>query len=510
MPVVELYLSLETMKDPRALRTALCHAAGVPPASSIKLLRRSLDCRGRMPRYMVRAAVAESQEPSGPAFRPKALDGRRVVVVGAGPGGYFAALGLLEEGIRPVVVERGRDVRSRRRDLKPIFTQARVDPHSNYCFGEGGAGAYSDGKLYTRVKKRGDPQRVLRLLVEHGAAEDILIDAHPHLGSNVLPRVVAALRQTILDCGGEIYFGAHVVGLVRRSGAVAGVRLADGSVVEGSAVILAPGHSARDVVAFLHAENILLEPKPFALGVRIEHPQSLVDALLYGASPRHPLLPPASYRLTHQADGRGVFSFCMCPGGFVVPAATAPGEIVLNGMSLAARSAPFANAGIVAQVGLADVGQDHPLALLRFQEHVERAIFAAGDGTLKAPAQRVPDFLRGRVSSALGPTSYLPGCYEAPVHELLPVFITTALRQALRAWDQQFPGFASAEAKVLAVESRTSSPVRIPRDASTKMHPGVPGLFPCGEGAGYAGGIVSAALDGLACAAAAARYVSGK
>jgi len=274
-------------------------------------------------------------------------------------------------------------------------------------------------------------------------------------------------------------------------------------------VILAPGHSARDVFAFLHAQGIAVEPKPFALGVRIEHPQTLVDGLFYGASPRHPGLPPASYRLTHQAKERGVFSFCMCPGGFIVPAATAPGEIVLNGMSLAARSAPFANAGIVAEVRFTDVPQVEadPLAMLRFQAEVEQAMFAAGDGTLKAPAQRVPDFLRGVAGAHPGRTSYVPGCFAAPLHELLPPFVTAALREALRAWERRFPGFASSEAKILAVESRTSSPVRIPRDAATHMHPAAPGLFPCGEGAGYAGGIVSAALDGLTAAQAVGRYL---
>ncbi|MBZ4685058.1 MAG: dependent oxidoreductase [Desulfomicrobiaceae bacterium] len=510
MPIVEIRITPEELRDFSRIQALACEAAGAAVSTPVQVVRRSLDCRGRRPRYVLRVQVGDLPvvEPSR-AFAPKPATGAPVLIVGAGPGGYFAALGLLEAGFRPIVLERGRDVRSRRRDLKPLYTQGRVDPHSNYCFGEGGAGAYSDGKLYTRVSKRGDPRRVLRLLVEFGASPDILVDAHPHLGSNVLPRIVAAVREAICALGGEVHFGAHVTGLVRRGDAVCGVRLADGSTLEGGGVVLAPGHSARDVFAFLHAHDIAVEPKPFALGVRIEHPQALVDRMFYGASPRHPGLPPASYRLTHQAKERGVFSFCMCPGGFIVPAATAPGELVLNGMSLAARSAPFANAGIVAEVRFTDVpGVDaDPLAMLRFQAEVEQAMFAAGDGTLKAPAQRVPDFLRGVTGAHPGRSSYVPGCFAAPLHELLPPFVTAALREALRAWERRFPGFASSEAKILAVESRTSSPVRIPRDAATQMHPAAPGLFPCGEGAGYAGGIVSAALDGLAAAQAVARYL---
>lgn len=510
MPTVELRITPDELADSTRIQVLACQAAGVPPSTPVQVERRSLDCRGRRPRYVLRVRVGDlPTAESSLVFQPKRPAGAPVLIVGAGPGGYFAALGLLEAGMRPIVLERGQDVRSRRRDLKPLFTEGRVHPHSNYCFGEGGAGAYSDGKLFTRVSKRGDCRRVLRLFVEFGASADILVDAHPHLGSNVLPRIVAAMREAICALGGEVHFGAHVTGLVRRGDRVSGVRLADGSILEGGGVILAPGHSARDVFAFMHAQGIALEPKPFALGVRIEHPQTLVDQLFYGASPRHPGLPPASYRLTHQAKGRGVFSFCMCPGGFIVPAATAPGEIVLNGMSLAARSAPLANAGIVAEVRLADVpgGVDaDPLAMLRFQAAVEQRMFAAGDGTLKAPAQLVPDFVRGKISPHLGRTSYVPGCFAAPVHELLPPFVTAALREAFQAWERRFPGFASSEAKILAVESRTSSPVRIPRDAATAMHPAVPGLFPCGEGAGYAGGIVSAALDGLAVAQAVARY----
>lgn len=509
MSIVELRLGLEEIHQPGRLEARARQAAGADAGAPVRVLRRSLDCRARQPVAVLRVEVGESLPDPGPAFQPRPATGGPVAIVGAGPGGYFAALGLLEAGIRPVIFERGRDVRQRRRDLKPLFTAGRVDPHSNYCFGEGGAGAYSDGKLFTRVRKRGDPRRVLRLLVEFGACPDILVDAHPHLGSNVLPRIVAAMREAILAHGGEIHFGTHVVGLLRRGEVVTGVRLADGSDVPAQAVILAPGHSARDVFAMLHEHGITLEPKPFALGVRIEHPQALVDRMFYRQHPRHPLLPPASYRLTHQSHGRGVFSFCMCPGGFIVPAATAPGEIVLNGMSLAARSAPWANAGIVAEVGLTDVpgAANDPLALLRFQAAVEQRMFASGDGSLKAPAQRVPDFLRGRLGLALGRTSYVPGCLAAPVHKLLPGFVTQALREALTAWERRYPGFASAEATVLAVESRTSSPVRIPRDPSSRMHPGAPGLFPCGEGAGHAGGIVSAALDGLAAAAAVARYL---
>lgn len=506
---VDLLVAPDHIDDAGHIRAAALAKAGLADDGdvAVRVVRRSIDARARMPRFQLRVAVGGGERPLS-TFQPRTPGQKRAVVIGAGPGGYFAALTLLEAGIRPVLLERGRDVRARLKDVKKIYSQGLVDPHSNYCFGEGGAGTYSDGKLYTRATKRGDTDRILDLFVAFGAKPDIRVDAHPHLGSNVLPRLVRAMREAILASGGEIHFGAHVTDLVLDAGRAAGVRLAGGETVSGEAVILATGHSARDIYDLLHRRGVLLEAKPFALGVRIEHPQALVDRMFYHHSPRHPALPAASYRLACQTGERGVFSFCMCPGGFVVPASTAPGELVLNGMSLAARNAPFANAGLVAEVRPADVPGEDPLALLRFQVGVEQAMFRAGDGrTQRAPAQRAGDFLRGRVSTDLGATSYIPGIHAAPVHELLPGFVTRALREGLAILGRKHKGFDSSEATLLAVESRTSSPVRVPRHRETLMHPQVEGLFPCGEGAGYAGGIVSAAMDGVAVAQAVERHL---
>jgi len=506
---VEVLIEPDNIEDARYIRAAALVKAGLEDDGlvAVRVVRRSIDARAKMPRFQLRVAVGGEDRPIT-AFAPKTLGERRVVVVGAGPGGYFAALTLLEAGIKPVLLERGRDVRARLKDVKKIYSEGLVNPHSNYCFGEGGAGTYSDGKLYTRATKRGNTDRILDLFVAFGASADIRIDAHPHLGSNVLPGLVRGMREAIVASGGEIHFESHVTDLVLDSGRASGVRLAGGEIVAGDAVILATGHSARDVYDLLLRRGVLLEAKPFALGVRIEHPQALVDRMFYHHSPRHPALPAASYRLACQTGERGVFSFCMCPGGFVVPASTAPGELVLNGMSLASRKAPFANAGLVAEVRTSDVKGDDPLALLRFQAEVERTMFRAGDGhTQSAPAQRANDFMQGRLSTTLGGTSYIPGIYAAPVHELLPGFVTRALREGLAILGKKHKGFDSSEATLLAVESRTSSPVRVPRDPDTLMHPQVAGLFPCGEGAGYAGGIVSAAMDGVAVAQAVERQL---
>lgn len=505
---VEILVAPEHIEDRQTIRALALAKAKLHDDGHVRVQveRRSIDARARMPRFLLRVAIG-GQTRQGSTFQPKALGARRAIVVGAGPGGYFAALTLLEAGIKPIVLERGRDARARLKDIKKIYAQGLINPHSNYCFGEGGAGTYSDGKLYTRSKKRGDVNRILDLFVAHGASPDILQDAHPHLGSNVLPRLVRAMRQSILDAGGEIHFETHVTGLIRDNGAVRGVRLAGGETLLADAIVLATGHSARDVYHLLHASGIAIEAKAFALGVRIEHPQALVDRMFYHHSPRHPALPAASYRIATQVQDRGVFSFCMCPGGFVVPASTAPGELVLNGMSLASRNAPFANAGLVTEIRPSDVSETDPLALLRFQAAVEQRMFAAGDGTQRAPAQRARDFLRGTVSENLPRSSYIPGVHSAALHDLLPDFVTRALRQGIESFAQKYKGFDSAEAKMLAVESRTSAPVRIPRDPDSLMHPGAPGLFPCGEGAGHAGGILSAAMDGVAVALAVTRHL---
>ncbi|WP_291326963.1 NAD(P)/FAD-dependent oxidoreductase [Desulfovibrio sp. UCD-KL4C] len=504
--LVEVKITPDKINLADAIRKAALQKADMPDDKNLstRVVRRSIDARSKRPLYVLQVAIGdpESVEPQESVFKPVSLGDKRVVIVGAGPAGYFAALTLLENGIRPIILERGKDVNARRKDLKKIYTEGLINPNSNYCFGEGGAGTYSDGKLYTRATKRGNVGRILDLFIANGAPQDIRIDAHPHLGSNVLPKIVSKMREDITACGGEIRFDAHVDDFILDGNRMTAVRVNGSEIISADAVLLATGHSARDIFHALVARKVTVEAKPFALGVRIEHPQSLIDKIFYHQSPRHENLPAASYRISTQVDGRGVFSFCMCPGGYIVPASTAPGELVLNGMSLASRNAPFANAGLVAEIRLEDVnaGKD-PLAALDFQASVEKAMFAAGDGlTQKAPAQRVGDFIAGRTSSKLPKTSYIPGIYSAPVHELLPVMVSERLRAALPELGRKFKGFDSNEAKVLAVESRTSSPVRIPRDRETCEHINVKGFFPCGEGAGYAGGIISAAMDGEKCA----------
>lgn len=514
---VEIKIDPDRINQPDAIRRAALEKAGMSKMSdssniSTRVTRRSVDARSRRPYFVLQVAVGEPDliEPDESVFKPVSLGNKKVVVIGAGPAGYFAALTLIEQGIRPVVIERGTDVNSRRKDIKKIYTEGLINPDSNYCFGEGGAGTYSDGKLYTRSTKRGNVSRILDLLIAYGAPRDIRIDTHPHLGSNVLPRIVSKIREDIISCGGEIHFETRVKSFIVEAGCMTGVELEGGQKILADAVLMATGHSARDMFHALSSSGITVEPKPFAMGVRIEHPQSLIDKIFYHHSPRHANLPAASYRIATQVQGRGVFSFCMCPGGYVVPASTAPGELVLNGMSLAARNAPFANAGFVAEVRLEDLNGEDPLRALEFQASVERKMFAAGDGrTQKAPAQRVGDFVVGKLSGSLPETSYIPGIYSAPVNELLPPVISESLRQAVQDFGRKFKGFDSNEAKVMAVESRTSSPVRIPRNKETLEHSEIKRFFPCGEGAGYAGGIVSAAMDGEKCALGIARALNG-
>lgn len=495
----------------------------------LEILKASLDARSRYPIFRLRAEVYGP----GEVFQPEAailsgfkpVDGRKkVILVGAGPAGYFAALALLELGIQPIVLDRGNDVRLRRRDLRAIQQFGTVNPHSNYCFGEGGAGTYSDGKLYTRAVKRGDVYKSLKLLVEHGAKSDILIEAHPHIGSNKLPGVVQNIRETIQQYGGEVHFGQWVTDLILKEGRILGVRTETVPPLDASAplpmtsrewladaVILATGHSARDVYQLLHRKNIALESKPFALGVRVEHDQQLIDDIQYKQKERDAQLPAASYSLVCQVNGRGVFSFCMCPGGLIVPAATAPGEIVVNGMSMSRRDSPFANSGMVTSVEPEDLqpwAKHGVFAAMAFQSEVEQRLFQAGDGSQKGPALRLPDFIAGKLSPDLPPTSYIPGLYAAPLYELLPDFIYQRLRDGLSQFGKSMRGFYTRDANVVATESRTSAPVRIPRDAATLMHPDVTGLFPCGEGAGYAGGIISAAMDGQNVAKAVAQQLS--
>lgn len=422
---------------------------------------------------------------------------RQVIIVGAGPCGIFAALQLIELGIRPILLERGKDVRARRRDLAAMNKEGRVNPESNYCFGEGGAGTYSDGKLYTRSNKRGSIDRILQLFVQFGADERILYEAHPHIGTNKLPHIMVAMREQIRESGGLFLFEEKLTGFERNGDQIRAVLTASGNRFEGEAVILATGHSARDIFELLHAQKILIEAKPFALGVRIEHPQGLIDSIQYRCPSRGEFLPPASYSLVQQVGDRGVFSFCMCPGGIIAPAATTSGELVVNGWSPSKRNNPYANSGMVVTIEEKDWrGGDNPLAAMEFQRMVEQKAFTAGGGRLVAPALRMTDFVSRQISGDLPNCSYLPGIKPAPLWEVLPGFVYKSLAEGFKEFGKKMRGYYTREAVVVATESRTSSPVRIPRDPELLTHPQISNLYPAGEGAGYAGGIVSAAMDG--------------
>lgn len=466
-------------------------------------LRRSIDARSRSPFIKLTADIYINEKPpvqqSVKSLYRHVSEEKKVHIVGAGPAGYFAALELIEHGIKPVIFERGKDVRQRRKDLRAIQQFSIVNPDSNYCFGEGGAGTYSDGKLYTRSHKRGDVNKALRILTGHGANPDILVDAHPHIGSNKLPGVVQNLRETILKSGGEINFNSRVTDFIFHNGKISGVVVNNESEFKTDVLILATGHSARDIFYLFKKHQLSIESKPFAMGVRIEHPQALIDEIQYRQKPREKFLPASSYKLTAQVQGRGVFSFCMCPGGLIVPSATAPGEIVVNGMSLSRRDSKFANSGIVAAITEEDLVQYEvfkEFAGLEFQKEAEQKFFAAGDGSQKAPAQKMTDFVKEKFSSCLSDTSYIPGIYSSMLSELLPRKINDSLKSALIQFGKKMKGYYTAEANLIGIESRTSSPLRIPRDKDTYEHVQISNLYPCGEGAGYAGGIISAALDG--------------
>lgn len=507
----------DVVLDEAELRRAAARQAKVPVAEVATAIvrRRSIDARrGRVWLQLVVELVLRD-EAMPPSTTPQpvdlpALSGEPpVVIVGAGPAGTFCAWALAQRGIGAVVLERGKPVRPRRHDLAALTKHGRLDPESNYCFGEGGAGTFSDGKLYTRAHKRGDLQRVLEAFVGYGASTEILVDARPHIGTNRLPTVVGAMRQHLESAGVRFAFGTRVDGLVSEGGRVTGVRLADGTALGARAVVLAVGHSARDVTRWLHEAGVPLTAKPFAVGVRIEHPQALIDGLQFGALAGHPALGAAAYRLVEQAAGAGAFSFCMCPGGFIVPAATEPGGQVVNGWSPSSRGGRLANSGFVTEVGpdqLAAAGLDPQdlFAGVELQRRLERAAYDAGGGDYVAPAQRLDDFVAGRDSKELPPCSYPRGLAAARLDQLLGG-LAAPMREALRRIGERMPGFVSAEAVALGVESRTSSPVRTERDPQSLQSPGMAGLYPCGEGAGFAGGIMSAALDGIRVAEAVGR-----
>jgi len=509
---IEIVCPPGQQEDKAALIKIAATSLNISPQkiSAIKIMKRSIDARGRKVVYRMQVLVFMDEAYVPETFTvsyPDVKAAKPVIIIGAGPAGLFAALQCIELGLKPIIVERGKDVKQRRRDLANINKQGLVNPESNYCFGEGGAGTYSDGKLYTRSTKRGDVNAVLKTFVAHGATEDILIDARPHIGTNKLPQIITSIKDSILNAGGEVLFDAKVTRLLVEFGKIKGVELANGDKLMADAVILATGHSARDIFEMLHHQNILIEAKPFALGVRIEHPQEIIDQAQYHCEHRGPDLPPSYYNLVEQVDGRGVFSFCMCPGGIIAPCATEADEIVVNGWSPSKRNNPFANSGTVVQVNLEDVkgNENDPLRMLRFQQQIEKLAFTAGGGHLVAPGQRMIDFCENRLSNNLPENSYLPGTKSIELKEILPGWINERLRKALPVFGKKMRGYYTNEAILVGVESRTSSPVKVPRDKETLQHPQVTGLFPCGEGAGYAGGIISAAIDGINCAIAASK-----
>ena len=519
----------ETAANEQALRRYVAREKGKDERTltAIRVLKRSIDARQRTIFVNLKLRVFVNEQPEDDEFVRTAyrnVEGRpQVVVVGAGPGGLFAALRLIEAGYRPVIVERGKNVRDRKLDLAKISREHKVDSESNYSFGEGGAGAYSDGKLYTRSKKRGNAEKILNVFCQHGASVSILQDAHPHIGTDKLPRVIENMRKTILDCGGEVHFGTRMDVLLIEKDTVVGIETNTGKTFRGP-VILATGHSARDVYRWLHTHGVEIESKGLAVGVRLEHPSLLIDQIQYhNRNGRGKYLPAAEYSFVQQVEGRGVYSFCMCPGGFVVPAASGPRQTVVNGMSPSNRGSKWSNSGMVVELHPEDLEEKslagfmvvsglqpdvrHPLAMMFFQEALEEQNWQQGNCRQTAPAQRMADFVNGRLSYDLPASSYAPGLVSSPLHFWMPKFITARLAEGFRRFGKASRGFLTNEAVMIGVESRTSAPVRIVRDGETLQHVRLKGLFPCGEGAGYAGGIVSAAMDGERCAEAAAAYL---
>lgn len=512
---VTLKLKPEEVIDDSIISSYIQSTLGIKndALTGFQLIKKSIDARSKQIWINLSVDVFidepfQPQKPVAARFKNCKNAASRVIIVGAGPAGLFAALSLLEKGIKPIIIERGKDIRSRRRDLASLNREGIINPESNYCFGEGGAGTYSDGKLYTRSKKRGDVERILNLLHQFGADENILVESHPHIGTNKLPQIISSIRSCILEHGGEIHFNSKLIDFRITDSKIKSVITEDGKQIEGDACILATGHSARDIFELLYEAGIQIESKPFALGVRAEHPQILIDRIQYHCTNRNPFLPPASYSLVHQIMDKGVFSFCMCPGGIIAPASTANGELVVNGWSPSKRNNPYANSGIVVEVGISDAlkflkqsgihnaNEKDPLILMKFQRLVEKNSFDAGGGQFKAPAQRIQDFIDGKVSQNLPACSYGPGIHTANLQQVLPAFIHKRLAGGFREFGKKMKGYLTNEAIIVATESRTSSPVRIPRMHESLQHPQIENLYPCGEGAGYAGGIVSAAMDG--------------
>ncbi len=502
MPL-EIFVPPHIGFDQQAIRVFLEEKGEIKSGEGFRLLKRSIDARSReiKVRLLIEPGELSTRKSGGSLPELKVHQAPEVHIIGAGPAGLFAALACLQNGLKPVILERGKDVRTRRRDLVNITRAGEVNPESNYCFGEGGAGTYSDGKLYTRSGKRGDINEVLEILVAFGADPDILVDAHPHIGTNKLPALITAMRDYIIRCGGEVHFDTRVSGWEKSADRLTALLLADGRRWPVKQLLLATGHSARDIYYSLHQADILIEAKAIAMGVRIEHPQTIIDELQYKRSDRGIYLPPASYSLVQQADGRGVYSFCMCPGGVIAPCATADGEIVTNGWSPSKRNNPFANSGFVVETRLEDVPSkfgDDAFRMLRWQQAIEQQAYVFGGGAQQAPAQRLVDFTKSKISADLPACSYRPNITAVELKEVLPGFFHQRLQAALIMIGKKMPAYFTNEAVLVAPETRTSSPVRIPRDRETFQHLQLNNLYPLGEGAGYAGGIVSAAMDGLA------------
>jgi uncharacterized FAD-dependent dehydrogenase len=504
---LEITIAPEFLHNDSAIRAQILKLVPISnqELTAFQILKRSIDARSHRVVYRIKLLAFIGEE-----YVPQSLynfnsqdvkNAKPAHIIGAGPAGLFAALRLIENGIKPILFERGKNVKDRRRDLALLNKELVVNPESNYCFGEGGAGTYSDGKMYTRSTKRGEVDRILARFIQHGADPDIAINTRPHIGTNKLPQIIQSLRELILSCGGEIHFNSKLTDIEIQNSRLNSIVINENERHSISSLILATGHSARDIYELLHKKGVRLEAKPFALGVRIEHPQTLIDQAQYHCDSRPDSLPPAYYNIVEQVNQKGVFSFCMCPGGIIAPCATSPGEVVVNGWSPSKRNNPFANSGLVVQIDLSDIpnAQD-PLSALNYQHSVEQKAFASANNSIKAPAQRIVDFVEGKISNFLPENSYIPGLTSADLSEVLPSHVSSRLKKALPVFGKKMNGYFSNDGIIVGVESRTSSPVRIPRDKITLQHIEVQGLFPCAEGAGYAGGIVSAAIDGEKCA----------